>query len=188
MSFIDFYNSLLQENASSYDELPYLVSKNVYKKNTVLTKYGDVEQHVYFINQGVIELKIKSYTSEKFLDFYFPGEITTSYTSFLSQTPSDVEMITLTDCELEVISYESIQAAYQISLKANQFGRILTEHAYMQKAQREKDLLSKTAEERYAELLELHKEYIAKIPVSKLAGYLGIHPESLSRIRKKMNS
>jgi CRP-like cAMP-binding protein len=188
MSFLNLYNMLLKENASSYDELPYLVSKKVYKKNTVLTKYGDIEQNVYFINQGVIELKIKSYASDKFLDFYFPGEITTCYTSFLSQIPSDVEMTTLTDCELEKIAYENVQAAYQTSLKANQFGRILTEQAYMQKAQREKDLLSKTAEERYTELLGLHKEYVAKIPVNKIAGYLGIHPESLSRIRKKMST
>ena len=188
MSFLTLFNTLTKENASSYDELPYLVTKTFCKKNTVLTKYGDIEQHVYFINQGVIELKIKSYASEKFLDFYFPDEITTCYTSFLSQTPSDAEMTTLTDCELEVLTYENIQAAYQTSLKANLFGRILTEHAYMQKARREKDLLSKTAEERYAELLEQHKEYVAKIPVNKIAGYLGIHPESLSRIRKKMNS
>src|SRR5690606_22386593 len=188
MTFLDFYNTILQENASSYDELPFLISKKFYKKNTVLTKYGDIEQHVYFIIQGVIELKIESYNSEKFLDFYFPNEITTSYTSFLRQTPSDAEMTTLTDCELEVITYDNIQSAYQASLKANQFGRIVTEFAYMQKAQREKDLLSKTAEELYAELFGLHKEYIANIPVNKIAGFLGIHPESLSRIRKKMNS
>lgn len=188
MSFLDFYNTLLKVNVSSYDELPYLVNRKFYKKNTVLTKYGDVERNVYFINQGVIELKIQSYASDRFLDFYFPNEITTCYTSFLNQAPSDTEMTTLTDCELEVIAYDNIQAAYQTSLKANQFGRIVTEHAYRQKAKREKDLLSKTAEERYAELLEMHKEYVAKIPVNKIAGYLGIHPESLSRIRKKMNS
>ena len=67
-------------------------------------------------------------------------------------------------------------------------GRILTERAYMRKAQREKDLLSKTAEERYADLLSTRGEYVAQIPVNKLAKYLGIHPESLSRIRKKLNS
>jgi hypothetical protein len=89
---------------------------------------------------------------------------------------------------LEVINYSNIQAAYQTSLGANQFGRKVTEYAYMQKAQREKDLLSKTAEERYAELLDKHQEYIAHIPVNKIAAYLGIHAESLSRIRKKLNS
>ena len=188
MTFLDLYNNILNENASSYNEIPFLVSKKFYKKNTVLTKYGDIEQHVYFINQGVLELKIESHTSEKFLDFYFPNEITTSYTSFLRQIPSDAEMTTLADCELEVITYENIQSAYKVSLKANQFGRLVTEHAYMQKAQREKDLLSKTAEERYSELFRLHKEYVVKIPVNKIAGFLGIHPESLSRIRKKINS
>lgn len=179
---------MLNENASSYEELPFAVHKKTFRKNTILTKYGQLEQNTYFINTGIVELKIKSYTSEKVLDFFFAGEMVTCFTSFLLQKPSDAEMTTLTDCELEVITYNDLQKAYKTSLQTNQLGRLLTEHAYLRKAQREKDLLSKTAEERYAELISLHKEYVAQIPVNKIARYLGIHPESLSRIRKKLSS
>lgn len=188
MRFLDLYNKLLREDVASVHDLPFTVNPMSFKKNTVLTRYDDVEQNVYFINSGIIEVKIRSYTSEKILDFFFSHEAVTCFTSFLMQKPSDAEMTALTDCETEVFTYGGLQKAYKTSLQVNQLGRLLTEHAYLRKAQREKDLLSKTAEERYAEMFELHREYVSQVPVNKIARYLGIHPESLSRIRKKLNS
>jgi hypothetical protein len=45
------------------------------------------------------------------------------------------------------------------------------------------DLLSLTAEERYAGLMQRNPALIQNISVKHLASYLGIQPESLSRIR-----
>lgn len=187
MQFLDLYNRLLA-NSHSAKELPFPTRQISYEKNAVITPYDKLEENLYFIKSGIVEIKIKSYTSEKILDFFFSNEMVTCYTSFLMQVPSDTEMTAIVSCEVEAIAYKDLQAAYTTSLQANQVGRILTEQAYLRKAQREKELLSKTAEERYAELLESRGEYVSQIPVNKLARYLGIHPESLSRIRKKLNS
>lgn len=187
MNFLDLYNSLLNDGSPA-KELPFPIREISVERNAVITGYDQVEQNLYFIRSGIVELKIKSYTSEKILDFFFANEVVTCFTSFLLQIPSDTEMTSIVACNMEVIAYKHLQAAYATSLQANRVGRILTEQAYLRKAQREKDLLSKTAEERYAELLESRGEYVSHIPVNKLAKYLGIHPESLSRIRKKLNS
>lgn len=187
MRFQDLYNHLLNDGTPA-KELPFPVRDVSFEKNTVITAYDQVEQNLYFIQSGIVELKIKSYTSEKVLDFFFAKEMVTCFTSFLLQIPSDAEMTAIVPCEMEAIAYADLKSAYTTSLHANRVGRMLTEQAYLRKAQREKDLLSKTAEERYAELLESQGEYVSQIPVNKLAKYLGIHPESLSRIRKKLNS
>lgn len=188
MAFKDFYSAILKEFDTGNASLPYPINKKYFKKGELITKYGQVEETVYFLNSGIVEMTIKSYVSEKVIDFFFENEMFTSLTSFLTQMPSDVQMKALTDCETEIISYQDLQVAYHSSIHANQFGRILIEFAYIKKAKREKDFLSKTAEERYAEMFQSHKQYISKIPVNKIAKYLGIHPESLSRIRKKLNS
>jgi len=187
MRFQDLYNHLLNDGTPA-KEPPFPVRSVSFEKNAVITKYDEVEQNLYFIQSGIVELKIKSYTSEKVLDFFFANEMVTCFTSFLLQIPSDTEMTAIVSCEMEAIAYSDLQKAYRESLPANRVGRMLTEQAYLRKAQREKDLLAKTAEERYAELLESQGEYVSQIPVNKLAKYLGIHPESLSRIRKKLNS
>jgi len=188
MSFIEFYNTVLNTSITSYYDLPFLVEKIHFKKGAFLTKYGKVEDAVYFINSGIVEMTIKSYMTEKIIDFFFEKEMVCGYTSFLTQLPTDVQIMALIDSEIEMIKRKDLMKAYEISLDANRFGRILTEHGYIRKSNREKDLLTKTAEEKYAEMFRTHSQYIAYIPVNKIAKYLGIHPESLSRIRKKMNS
>ena len=174
--------------ADFHGVLPYPVSTIVIEKGKVLTDFNQVESNAYFLNSGVVEIEIQSYQTFKSIDFFFAGEFVCAYSSFLTQQPSDVRVVALTDCEAEVVSYSDLQKAYGQSLLANHMGRIMNEQAYLRKAQREKDFLTKTAEERYLELLKYHPDYVIQIPVNRIARYLGIHPESLSRIRKKLNS
>ena len=185
MLFREFYHSILGTTISPGEDLPFPVEKIYVKKGTIITKYGQIENAVYFINKGIVEMTIKSYMTEKVIDFFFQDEMVSAYTSFLNQLPTDVQIRTLMDCELELITRKDLMKAYENSLDANKFGRILTEQGYIRKSNREKDLLTKTAEERYAEMFQTKSEYIHNIPVNKIAKYLGIHPESLSRIRKK---
>ncbi|MDT0606230.1 Crp/Fnr family transcriptional regulator [Croceitalea rosinachiae] len=187
MTFLEFYNIVLGQNKTDRD-LSFPVEKVFFQKGHVITAYEEVEHSVYFINKGIIELSIKSYMTEKVIDFFFDNEMVASLTSFLQQTHSDVKLTALTNCELEMVKYEHLDKAYEHDLDINQFGRKIMEGAYIRKSNREKALLTKTAEEIYAEMFKTHPNYISQIPVNKIAKYLGIHPESLSRIRKKLNS
>lgn len=188
MLFREFYYLVLKNSFSSETELPFPVKKSNLKKGDIITTYDQIEDTIYFINKGIVEMTIKSYMTEKIIDFFFENELVCGFTSFLTQLPVDVQIIALTDCEMEIIIREDLIKAYKFSFDANKFGRILTEQGYIRKSNREKDLLTKTAEERYAEMFRDKAEYISNIPVNKIAKYLGIHPESLSRIRKKLNS
>jgi len=49
------------------------------------------------------------------------------------------------------------------------------------------ELLSKTPELRYLEMLDKHPNIIQRTPNKYIASYLGITPESLSRIRKRIS-
>lgn len=187
MLFIDFYNTVLN-TSFTYNTLPFPITSMHVKKGTSLTAYGQVEDSLYFMNKGIVEMTIKSYMTEKIIDFFFESEMFCGYTSFLDQLPTDVQITTLMDSDIEVLKRKDLIPVYEYSLEANKFGRICTEHGYIRKSNREKNLLTKTAEERYSELFQSHSQYISHIPVNKIAKYLGIHPESLSRIRKKLNS
>ncbi|MCW5900530.1 MAG: Crp/Fnr family transcriptional regulator [Flavobacteriales bacterium] len=186
MDFIHLYRHLVQDQAATLEALPFEVRKVDIKKGAVITAYGAVEKRVYFIRKGIIELSIEDPTAEKVIDFYFGDEVVTCLTSFLLQTPSDVQMTAFADCELECFDHDEVYTKYPTSLEVNKLGRVLVEQAYLRKARREKDLLSKTAEEMYKQLIEEHPDCVKLIPVNKLARYLGIHPESLSRIRRRM--
>ncbi len=188
MSFLEFFNTILNTSFASYEALPFSVKKVHFKKGEIITEYGQVEDTLYFMNNGIVEMTIKSYMTEKIIDFFFNKELFCGYTSFLDQQPTDVQIKALMDCDMEMIKRKNLIEAYDFSLEVNKFGRIMTEYGYIRKSNREKSLLTKTAEERYAEIFQFNAEYISNIPVNKVAKYLGIHPESLSRIRKKINS
>lgn len=188
MTFLEFYNFVLKVDYQPESKIPFSLNKVSYKKGEVITEYGQIENQIYFINKGIVEIKIKSYATEKIIDFFFENEMTCAATSFLIQIPSDVQVVAVIDCEMEMIKRAELMQAYEHSLDANKFGRIVTEGGYIRKSNREKDFLSKTAEERYGEIFSSHAQYLSQIPVNKIAKYLGIHPESLSRIRNKMNS
>ena len=188
MLFREFYNTVLKTSFVSDADLPFDLKKLYFEKGAIITKYYQVEDCMYFINKGMVEMTIKSYMSEKIIDFFFENEMVCGFTSFLTQLPTDVQIIALMDCEFEMIKRADLMHAYETSLEANIFGRILTEQGYIRKSNREKNFLTKTAEELYGEMFKKNADYISNIPVNKIAKYLGIHPESLSRIRKKLNS
>jgi CRP-like cAMP-binding protein len=188
MTFLEFYNFVLKANYQTEEDIPFSLNKLSFRKGDIITQYGQTESQVYFINEGIVEMNIRSYVQEKVVDFFFENEMFCALTSFIIQIPSDVQITALTDCQMEMVHREELMKAYEHSLEANKFGRIITEHGYIRKSNREKDFLSKTAEERYFEMFNSHAQYLSQIPVNKIARYLGIHPESLSRIRNKLNS
>ena len=188
MTICSFFNTHFGTNYTDDGALPFSTIDKLFKKGDIITRYQQVEKRMYFINEGIVQLSILKDIEEKIVEFFFANDFFCSYTSFITQKPSDVQIIALTDCQLQVIQYEDLQSAYKNSFPANTIGRLLTEQIYIRKTQREKDFLIKSAEERYKDLISQRPELIQLIPINKIAKYLGIHPESLSRIRKEIIS
>jgi len=166
------------------DDFPTPIGEQVFEKGAVITDYGQVERKIYFIDKGLVQLTVLHDGEERIVEFFSEHSFVSSYSSFIKQEPSDCRITTLTSCETEVIRHSDLQKAYETSLLANKIGRIFTEQIYMVKGKREKDFLSKSAVERYEELVATRPDIIRLVLVNKIAKYLGLHPESLSRIRR----
>jgi len=157
------------------------------KKNEIITHFGQIEKKAYFLISGITESSIEKDGEIRIIDFVFPNSFICSYTSFLLQTPSEIQTKAITDCEVEYFLKEDLEKAYKTSIIANQFGRYVTELFFISKLKRENDFLTKSAKEVYQNLIKDRPEVLEKIPVNKIAKYLGIHPESLSRIRAEIS-
>ena len=82
------------------------------------------------------------------------------------------------------ISHADLYHFYSQNPDGERVGRLMAEYQYIRRLQKEMDMLSYTAEERYSRLLERNPHLVQSISVKHLSSYLGIQPESLSRIRK----
>jgi len=174
----------LKTNFGDNEKLPFDTFVKTYPKNFRLISPGQIEERINFLISGVVETKIKKKDgNERITEFFFPNQFFCSLSSLLTQQPTNVYMTCLTDCTIESISYKDFNQALEKSLIVNKLGRKIAEQSYLLRIKREKDMLTKTASERYVELMKNRPEVIQEISLSKIAKYLGIDPHSLSRIR-----
>jgi len=164
----------------------HLVYK-VFAKNELLLRAGEVENFMYFLVDGVTRIFQYKNDIEYTLRFNFPITPFNSYASFITQTPSLINVEALTDIKVFRMSYNDMQNLYSESNMAERLGRRLIELLYVQREIKELQMHSKTAEDYYFELVDANDSLVQHIPQKYLASYLGITPESLSRIRKKVN-
>ena len=156
-----------------------------FAKGQVLVEAGKLESNFHFLKQGIVGVTVPG-KKEWIYDLFFPNSVIGAYSTLLTGKPSRIAITAIEDCEVETYSWTELKKQYTTSLGANQLGRFISEQIFLLRSKREIDFLSKSAEQRYAELMQSQPELILKIPVHRIARYLGIHPESLSRIRKKM--
>jgi CRP-like cAMP-binding protein len=166
--------------------LPFEVEEKTLNANSVITRYGRIENNIFFLTEGIVQVSTLKHDDEQILEFVFPGNFFCAYTSFLLQQPSDVQVTTLTKCNVNIVKREHLLQANQVSIIANQLSLHIAQQLFLSRARREKDFLTLTAEERYKMLLEKGTDIVKQIPGNKIARYLGIRPESLSRIRKEI--
>ncbi|MBE7660825.1 cyclic nucleotide-binding domain-containing protein [Tenacibaculum finnmarkense] len=160
------------------------------KKRTKLLKIGEIENHISFIDKGIVRFFIPRKDQDKDKEitfgFCFSNEFVSAYDSFLTQAPSLYELETLTDVEMWSMSYADLQKVYQQTSIGNALGRISSEKLYLIKSKREQSLLNETAEQRYLKLFDERPELIKEIPLKYIASYIGVTAQALSRIRRRI--
>ena len=160
----------------------------VIKKKSVFLKLNEIENHISFIESGVVRLFIPKENPEKEITFgfSFKNQFISAYDSFLTQKPSAYQLQALTDTTLLSISYADLQAVYKTTQIGNLIGRLTAERLFLIKSKREQNLLNLTAEERYMKLFKERPELIKVIPLKYISSYIGVTAQALSRIRKRI--
>ncbi|MEY4541059.1 MAG: hypothetical protein RLZZ306_2816 [Bacteroidota bacterium] len=155
------------------------------KKNEVLKKYGEREKYLYFIIEGSGGIMLFHNNNYLCIDLCYEGDFFGDYLSFISSQITDLEVITFESSKLFKISKTNFR-----ELSNTEYGRIIcqiaSDKSFIDKQTQQLALLTKTAEQRYIEMLEKQPMIIQRTPNKFIASYLGITPESFSRIRKKI--
>lgn len=153
-----------------------------FKKNEIIKATGHSEKNAYFILRGACGVFLWKENNFVCLDIVLENNFFADHMSLITQEPSPLETIAL-----EKTTALKISANNMDILKKSSFGSILfllgAENSFVEKQQQQIDLLTKTAEQRYLELMQKSPETIQRIAQKHIASYLGITTQSLSRIR-----
>ncbi|NDV14620.1 cyclic nucleotide-binding domain-containing protein [Muricauda sp. TY007] len=163
------------------------LSRHVFPKKSKLVEAGKVENHLSFIEKGIVRLYIPNGDGELTFGFVFKGAFVSAYDSFLTQKPSEYVVETITDTVLWRLDHKELQEVYASSKIGNLIGRRASEELFLKKSKRELSLLRDSAEQRYLNLFDERPELIREIPLKYIASYIGVTPQALSRIRKRIS-
>lgn len=163
----------------------YFLPKKLRKKQYLLQE-GDPCKYVAFVEKGIL----RSYTidekgSEHVLQFAFEGWWIADQYSFLTGEPSEYNIDALEDCELLLLSKSAEDEMMLKIPKFERFFRLLLQNSLINTQKRLVSSLSRTAEQKYNELISSCPSIPQRVPQHMMASFLGITPETLSRIRKQ---
>lgn len=183
-----FFNQLVTLSDKEFEDISKYFKPITLKEGAYFVEEGEKCNRIAFIRRGFMrafyeindEMEVTKYIQPK-------HTLITAFASFNSREPSQEYIQALTDCELWVIDYDSMQKLYAKYPKWQELGRIVMEQIHQHLEKRILSFLTQNAEERYRSLVQENPRLIQDVPLRYIASMLGITPETLSRIRQKVN-
>jgi CRP-like cAMP-binding protein len=194
MKFIDdkfivkgMFETLIHLEKDEWDMVSSNLEKVQFDKNDIILKPGEVEDYLYFITVGVIRYFFYSNLKQEYtLGFRSSPSAFSAYTSFIKREPSNVGTIAMSKVVAYRVSFNTLEKLYSLSNKIEVLSRRFLQYAYVEKEEKEFNLMSKTASEFYIDFCDNFPEIVANVPQKYIASYMGIAPESLSRIKSEI--
>jgi CRP-like cAMP-binding protein len=182
--YLESFNLLTDQEIAEFIALAKL---KVLDKGAFFIKEGDQCKEVCFLNSGILRSFFSSDQSEEITYcITFPNALSTAYSSFITQKPSQENIQALVRCELLVAKKNDIERLAAGSLNWTRFLKQMAEQQYLELEKRLFLFQKEKAIKRYLDLIDNQPVYVQQIPLQYLASYLGITPRHLSRLRKEI--
>ena len=175
--------SLTAEETALFNEI--LEYRKVPKK-TRLLQAGDVCNFEAYINKGCIrEYIIDENGAQVTLQFAIEDWWVSDLASFQDQGPAHMNIETLEDCELLILTRDSKEKLLNEVPKLERMFRLMLQRHLTVVQKRLFKTISTTAMEKYLEFINRYPGIPQRVPQHYIASYLGISPEFLSKLRAR---
>jgi CRP-like cAMP-binding protein len=186
-SYIDKINNYIKDlDNEASTALQSISSEKNYKKGDLLLRQNEICGKSYLLTNGIARKYYINDGKEITTELYFENDLAVSFDSYTLQQPSREFIEALTDITVSITHYQAFQDAKLKFPKLLSLDLMLAEYYAMWVENRLFQFHTKTATERYLEILSLSPHIVQTIPLTIIASYLGISLETLSRIRAKI--
>lgn len=188
MKYPTFYQSLQNYINLSKEDYLALEERVIVKRidnKAFLLREGQIFKYLPFINDGLlVNYRVDENGDYHVMQIRWTGWWLGDLYSFFSNKPSFFNIVAYKPTELLLISHDTFDYITKNHPIFEKYFRIAFQKSYVGTLSQIYSLHSKTAEERYLDLVENVPSLLDDVPHYMIASFLNIRPQSLSRIRK----
>lgn len=173
-------------NEQEIELLRNTVDKKVYNKNDIIFSEGNISDEIYFVTKGCVRLYYEVDGTDKTAFFYFEGQFICAGESYTFDIPASENYQAVEETEIFVFSKSKVEVLLKEAPKFEVIARIATENELITCQKVIASFVTKSAEERYVDLLNSQGELFHRVQQRYIASFLGISPETLSRIKTRV--
>lgn len=156
------------------------------QRNDYLSTPDRRDHYIYFVISGVLRIYcVDMHGEEVCLGFSYDHSLTGSFPSLVRKKPAEIYVQAISNCQLLGAVWEELVALSEKIPNLERWRRTFSEETLFGRMDREIEMLTLPAEQRYERLLARSPHLFQYVPLKYIASYLGIKPETLSRIRRK---
>jgi len=181
-----YINSLNPVSEIGWEALHPIFSEKTLLKGEFFIEENQVATQIGFLQEGVIRAFYRSregveYNKHFFVSPCFIG----GYASLITGVPNQIIQQALSDCRILTANFSNFTDLYKEHPDIERVARKLAEIFFVQKEQREIEIVLLDADRRYSLFQKQFPQLEQQIPQYHIASYLGVTPTQLSRIRRK---
>ena len=187
--YYQFVNSFSPISEDSFEKLTQISTFQKIKANTPVVTVGQVPQYVYLLSSGIMRAYMIAEDGKQHNKKLFSGlSCVGPLTALIKNSPSELIYETITDCNTYEINFIEFRKLCREHFELGRLYVKILEYIFIEYEQRNLDLMSLNATERYLKLQRQIPDIDSLIPQFQIASYLGVTTVQLSRIRKKIKS
>jgi CRP-like cAMP-binding protein len=157
------------------------------KRGDSFAAMGQVTRRMGLLERGWIRAYYITPDGREYNKHLFRGpSVVGDYASLLTGEPVQVAQQALTECTIFEADYHEFTSLFDRHHDLERLARRFAERLYLLTEQRELELVTLTASQRYEQLLARHPTIEIDLLQYEIASHLGITPTQLSRIRSAL--
>ena len=175
--------SISEEEAEIFMSKCY---RRKFKKKEILSEDSKIIDEVYFIEKGIIRVKIFDLNgTEHTIHFAIENQFIADYRAFLTGEKSRYQLEAMEATEVIVLPKEAIDWGYENLKEGQKLGRLIAEYYFTYLDRRIEHLYTLSPIQRYELMNQIFPNIHNRVPQHMIASYLGITPIHLSRIKRQ---
>jgi len=164
-------------------ELIPIVRVRTFGKKELVSKAGEIENYMNFIQEGLVRKYYKQGEDEHIVQLSREGHLITNQESFYTRTPSEYYLETIEATTFLSLTFDDMEKLFRNNHNFERLGRLVTVHTMVLKDRWQTSLIMQSPRERFLNFIESYPGIIQRVPQKFLASYLNIKPETFSRFK-----